>query len=47
MYGGIGKFQQDDAWSDLILFHEYFPMATLVLASALVTRPDGQPWSPS
>ena len=24
MYGGIAKFQEDDNWQDLILFHEYF-----------------------
>jgi hypothetical protein len=24
VYGEIEKFQHDDAWSDLILFHEYF-----------------------
>jgi hypothetical protein len=24
VYGGIDKFQEDDNWRDLILFHEYF-----------------------
>jgi len=24
VYGEIGKFQQDENWSDLILFYEYF-----------------------
>jgi hypothetical protein len=46
VYGEIGKFQQDENWSDLILFYEYFHGDTGAGVGP-VTRRDGQRWSPS